>query len=196
MLGFNYNKSGDYYYTSEYSIQRLGGFGNFYDHMGSVAGMNLDTDYTTFSHNGKEYRFQLWKGSYGYGNSYGAEIGLYTRNANNLWNGAADALGEWYPCASESDQMRMINKIFDANSNELLMTNDTADYAKNGTHYWNLAIRTEAGYKKEGLYTRGELYIEDKGLRDKLAKEIAKMAGVGAANVQIVGNRVKYQWRK
>ena len=40
------------------------------------------------------------------------------------------------------------------------MTNDTADYAKDGDHFWNLMIRTDDGHEKENLTQESVLYFD------------------------------------
>lgn len=40
------------------------------------------------------------------------------------------------------------------------MTNDTADYAKDGDHFWNLMIRTDDGHEKENLIQESVLYFD------------------------------------
>lgn len=46
----------------------------------------------------------------------------------------------------------------------------------NGTvgNFWNLAIRSDAGYNKNDLHQESILYIDDAEYREKLRKEISK----------------------
>jgi hypothetical protein len=43
--------------------------------------MDLDTDVTTFTYGGKEYRIQTWDGTYASGAAYGGEVAVYTCDA-------------------------------------------------------------------------------------------------------------------
>lgn len=63
------------------SIQHKSGFGDWIEFFGPFLGMDLDTDITTFTYNGKEYRIQTWDGTYAAGATYGGEVAVYTRDA-------------------------------------------------------------------------------------------------------------------
>lgn len=151
VLAFSYNQSEDYYRTTEtYGAQRAGGFGNIFDDLGGYLGMNLDTDYIEFSYpnsEGTSYRFQLWNGSYEFGQAYGAEIGFYQSNDGT----------DWYACAGNIlDDNGNVNGIGEieteqyllSRTGEVLLHNNTAAYAIGGDHYWNLMIRTSSDYNR------------------------------------------------
>jgi len=57
-------------------------------------------------------------------------------------------------------------------SKEPLIHNDVATYTEDGKHFWNLAIRTDAGYTKEDLWQESILYIEDKDHKDALLNKL------------------------
>lgn len=52
------------------------------------------------------------------------------------------------------------------------MTNDTADYAKDGDHFWNLMIRTDDGHEKENLTQESVLYFDSQEQADAFMSEI------------------------
>lgn len=142
LLAFEYDEENDFYITNEtYGIQRHGGFSDLYDDLGGFLGMDLDTQVVEFEADGKFYRLQLWKGTYGFGNAYGSEIGLYENSSNE---------SGWYECAAGSDEVVTRQTLIDTKTGEE-MTNDTRDYADNGDHFWNLMIRTDSGHDKEDL---------------------------------------------
>ena len=112
--------------------------------------MDLDTQVVDFEYNGKAYRVQFWKGSYGFGNAYGSEIGIYENDSRD---------SGWYECANGEDEIRTRQTLIDTSTGES-MTNDTADYAKDGDHFWNLMIRTDDGHEKENLTQESVLYFD------------------------------------
>lgn len=131
-----------------------------------------------YDYNGKYYRLQLWKGSYGFGNAYGAEVGLYYNTSG----------GEWYKTVRGKDEIRIEQYVKDKNGN-VLIHNDTADYAKNQDHYWNLAIRSSRGYNKNNLVQESYITIKDAKQRNQLIKELQSRKDV---NFSICGDgRIK-----
>ena len=131
-----------------------------------------------YDYDGKYYRLQLWKGSYGFGNAYGAEVGLYYNTSG----------GEWYKTVRGKDEIRMEQYVKDKNGN-VLIHNDTADYAKNQDHYWNLAIRSSRGYNKNNLVQESYITIKDAKQRNQLIKELQSRKDV---NFSICGDgRIK-----
>ncbi|OUO92478.1 hypothetical protein B5F40_00845 [Gordonibacter sp. An230] len=175
------------------SFQARGGFSDLYDYAAKLAGMNIDTDTTVFVYGDREYRLQRWDGEYMAGLFCGGEIGLYARplseaqarpyhakdleeyasRVDSLTASEVDNLFINYDSLfSEEDQIRMVMRIRDKSGN-VILENDTADYAKNGTHYWNYAaVSKDKNYLKEDLRVEGELFIEDDGLRDAMKEAL------------------------
>lgn len=196
LLGFEYNAQNDYYYTNKHSIQSIGGFNDLFDKAGPLLGMNLDDEVIYFDANGKEYRLELWKGSYGFGNAYGAEVGLYYKNpdSTNFVTQVESAVPGWYPCVEEMDQIPMKNTIYSFDSKTPLIVNDTRDYAEDGSHFWNLAIKTDNTYTKDDLFTVTELEIENGEVRKEMVQSLRDNP-----NIQFIeenGNQVKFTWKK
>lgn len=196
ILGFTYNEADDYYYTGENSIQSYGGFMDMYDEAGGLFGMDLDTNIIYFEANGKEFRLQLWKGSYGFENAYGAEIGLYYKSSDGkeLDTQLQSKIPGWYACVEADDQLKMRNSIYDSNTKEKLIVNDTRNYAENGDHYWNLAIKTDKGYTKDDLYTISELEVPDKEMREAMYQSLKSNPEI--ASVFVEGDIVSFTWKK
>lgn len=168
-LAFEYNEE-DYYYTNEnYGIQRRSGFMDLFDDLGGLLGMDLDTKVANYSYEGVNYRLQFWKGSYGFGNAYGGEIGLYSNKDGNGWYASADG----------SYEIRTSQEIIDKATGKVLLENDVASYTDDDKHFWNLAIRTDAGYRKENLIQRNTIYVSDPNLRAEMADAITR-AGLSA----------------
>jgi len=200
LLGFTYNKGEDYYYTGEHSIQRKGGFLDYYDDLGPLLGMDLETEVTTFIYDDKEYRVQLWKGSYGATNAFGGEIGIYYRDAEDAISkpyveGDPSSKSIWYKCVEVEDELPMQQKIYDKSTENLLISNNTKDYAENGDHYWNLAIKTEQGYTAEDLYIEGRIEISDKSFGQALYNALDSKDNI-TADIDDNGKYVSYMWGK
>lgn len=195
ILGFTYNEAGDYYYTNEHSLQSHGGFMDLFDEFGPLFGMDLDTEIIYFNANGKDYRLQLWKGSYGFGNAYGAEIGLYYKNTDGkeLDTQLQSRIPGWYACVEDEDQLKMKNSIYDVKDLTLLLSNDTRDYAENEDHFWNLAIRTDNTHNKNNIMTISELEIPNKEMRENMYEALKNDKNI--ENIVIDGNVVKFKWK-
>lgn len=189
----------DYYRTNETNgVQRRFGFMDIYDHCGWILGMELDTEILVFTPEGsdKEYRLQFWKGSYGWGGAFGGEIGLYQRSveeANKNPYTEDNPLKEaaYFDCVSGKDEIPTIQKIH-STSGKLLIVNDTSEYADNGDHYWNLAIRSDPGYTSKDLVVVNTLTIKDERMREKIAEEINKNGNLKL--VEIEGENIIVQY--
>ena len=79
--------------------------------------------------------------------------------------------GSWYVSVDGKEGIRTSQRIYDNKGNTLL-ENDVSSYTKEGKHFWNLAIRSDAGYNKDDLHQESILYIDDVEYREKLRKEI------------------------
>ena len=77
-----------------------------------------------------------------------------------------------YACVSGEDELRTIQMICDANTGEVLIKNDTADYADNQDHFWNLAIKTDYGYSKEDLVVLERIDVPDPDMYKAMLKAI------------------------
>ncbi|WP_170922918.1 hypothetical protein A5821_000097 [Enterococcus sp. 7F3_DIV0205] len=194
-LGFQYNMDKDYYYTNKHSIQSMGGFMDLFDEFGPYLGMDLDTEVSLFNANGKEYRLQLWKGTYGFGEAYGAEIGLYYKNpeSSDLITQIQTAIPDWYACVEEADQLKMKQTVYDVNTKEQLLTNDTRDYAEYGKHFWNLVIKTDSGINKEALMTHSEIEVPDVKMRKAMLEALRKEKDI--RNVREKGDVIEFTWK-
>ncbi|MBC1733926.1 DUF4474 domain-containing protein [Listeria seeligeri] len=147
----------------------------------------------------KEYRVQLWKGSYGLETAYGGELGIYYRDVddaktNPYHEGKDDSKFIWYECADESYQWKSVSTIYDKKTNDKLISNDTREYAKNDDHFWNLAIKTDpmSGYEKDDLYMVEVIEIPDLNVRNDFVTALEKEKVV--TNVVIEGNKVSFSW--
>ena len=191
-LGFHYLDNGqDFYYTVEDSFQSKFGFMDFYDKSGALIGMKDLQDITVvFPYKDKEYRVEFWYGPYGFDNAYGAEIGLYSRPLSDALEKPYKEKSEGsslilYQCLPEEEQLRMVLFI-DVEGQEQIR-NDTAkhDNIGNGTHFWNLAIRTTHLDKDElaSMKVTGEIFVPEKKFRIAMCNALCSNLYLGESRV-------------
>lgn len=199
IFGFAYNMKDQHFYTKQDSAQSHCGFGDLFDEMGPALGMDLDTATIQFWYEGKEYRFQVWKGTYGGGTMVGGEQGWYVYDPEDRLQhteeAAAAALGQddWVPAAAPEDRIHMVNTLCNrATGMALTEPSDTDDFASGGA-YWNLdTTALKPGFVKSNVYAEGQLDIEDEGLRNMVYNQLK--TNDEFSDVAICGNEVTYTW--
>ena len=101
-LGY-YNTEKRLFYFSINAPQRSFGYCDLYDRLAGAVGIYIAWLTVYFSYNGKTWRIECWKGTYGniYGFdvSTGCEIGVYYRK----WH----YFPGWYQCADNSNTLKM-----------------------------------------------------------------------------------------
>ncbi len=87
-------------------MQRHFGYNPLYDIGANLIDFSIETTKIDFDYEGKEYRFQFWKGQYISGDigTVGGEIGVYTRPEGSV--------GEHYNCADEDDWLKMEMTVY------------------------------------------------------------------------------------
>jgi hypothetical protein len=186
-LGFKYVEEGGFYTTGEHSVQSILGWHDLFDKLGAAIGADLqstgdDGDNIEFSDpkTGKQYRLELWKGSYGFGGAFGGEVGLYTRDPESDGNRGffEKHVSGYYSAAQGDDQIKVTQQIYDKTTGEVYFTND--GQGADGTdkrHFWNLAIRTDPDvHTAEQLGQRATIEVRDTDMRDRLYDEMARYA--------------------
>lgn len=195
-FGFEYYPAGDFYTTNEGSMQSMAGFHDIYDAAGEPLGMDLDHQILEFTVGDVEYRVQVWQGSYGFGGAYGGEQAIYTRNT-----GGRGPSGDWleqnidgyYSAATGADQIEMSQTIYDTTTGETLFTNPGVG-ADDGEHYWNLAIRTDAGMAYEDIGQRGTLGFNDPDVAAACYGEMLANPAFTDVEISADGLTVSYDW--
>ena len=95
-LGYQYNKAGNYYFTTTDPWQRNFGFNILYDMGAPFVNFYYDTIRCKFRYENKDWLIQFWKGQYGLV-FYGCEVGVYTRRQSSKEPGVfmiSSAVGE------------------------------------------------------------------------------------------------------
>ena len=117
MAGFQFNKTGNYYYTNTDPWQRTLGYNEMYDNLAAFTAIYIDTMRCKFRYDNKDWMVQFWKGQYGYV-FIGHEIGVYYK--------PIDRTTEHYDCVSDEDSLYMsMNGLRDG---EILYTRDYGKY--------------------------------------------------------------------
>lgn len=98
MAGFQFNKTGNYYYTNTDPWQRTLGYNEMYDNLAAFTAIFIDTMRCKFRYDNKDWMVQFWKGQYGYV-FIGHEIGVYYK--------PIDRTAEHYDCVSDADSLYM-----------------------------------------------------------------------------------------
>jgi uncharacterized protein YukE len=192
-LGFQYVKGQDFYTTNQTSIQSHLGFMDAFDDAGFAGGMDLDDNTSTFEYGGREYRLELWKGSYGAGSAFGGEVGLYIRDpSKNVSQSPGQAIDGFYPAADPADRIHMVQTIYNVHTGEDYFTSDGHD-TLGEDQYWNAAIRTTPGIEKDDLGQRGTLYVDDPGLLDAMSAEMRRQ-GLDV-DVDRTNGTISYDWK-
>ncbi|MEU4667528.1 DUF4474 domain-containing protein [Amycolatopsis sp. NPDC023774] len=177
-FGFKHVEGGDFYTTGEHSVQSYLGWHDIYDKMEKLIGADLDRTSSqgdnmefTDPKTGKQYRLELWKGSYGFGGAFGGEVGFYTRDPQSQ-----DPSG-YFSAAQGDDQIKVTQQIYDKESGKVYFTND--GQGADGTdrrHFWNLAIRSDPGVHPDQLGQRATIEVQDTDMRDRIYNEMTRYA--------------------
>ena len=80
----------------------------------------------------------------------------------------------------------------------MLIMNDTqkaVNGASNGTHFWNLEIKSSSNQNKSNLHNKGTLYIPDKAIRDALVSQMSQDGSITELKNNPDGT-VTYTWGK
>lgn len=117
VAGFQFNKTGNYYYTNTDPWQRTLGYNEIYDNAAAFTAIYIDTMRCKFRYDNKDWMIQFWKGQYGY-LFIGHEIGVYYKNT--------DRTAEHYDCVSDEDSLFM--EMDGLRDGEVLYHRDYAKY--------------------------------------------------------------------
>ena len=117
LAGFQFNKTGDYYYTNSDPWQRTLGYNEAYDNGAAFVAIYIDTMRCKFRYDNKDWMIQFWKGQYGYV-FVGHEIGVYYK--------PIDRTAEHYDCVSDEDSLYM--SMNGLRNGEVLYTREYGKY--------------------------------------------------------------------
>ncbi len=98
LFGYEYDATQNIYYTSMNPWQRYFGFTDLYDDMAVFTNMRYQTLKIDFEYGDLLWRLQWWKGQYGV--LEGAELGVYTKEYDNIDS-------PFYECAEDHNLFEM-----------------------------------------------------------------------------------------
>ena len=175
-LGFHYDPEKDVYYTTEGSLQQQFGFGDAFDKIGPLLGMDLEAEPIVFTYNGKEYLLEPWMGKYGFGFNTGGEIGIYSRSQvealenpyideddPNYESGVNDDI--YYQSATEDEQLKIYFELYDGSTGEKVVEVSSKE---GNNDYWALAITSFDNTDKEDLVMKAKIESEDEDYLDAI----------------------------
>ena len=187
-MGGWYNSFGkQVFYWGYHSPQSVAGYCDVYDNVARLAGANISTVKIT-CRNGKNWRFQFWKGSYAYGYMYGGEIGIYYNNKSGSKGWFASA--KPYP-------IKMSYTLYNSKGRALYSTRSETTWWKNG-----FAFQTQYGfYNKNNLKMIANLYFPKStvGTQQKNAflskkRKVEYSQKNSKCNILKSGNSVTVHW--
>ena len=117
LASYQYNPTGNYYYTNEDPWQRALGYNELYDNLAAFTAIYIDTMRCKFRYDNKDWMIQFWKGQYGYV-FVGHEIGVYYK--------PIDRTTEHYDCVSDEDSLYM--SMNGLRKGEVIYTRDYGKY--------------------------------------------------------------------
>jgi hypothetical protein len=181
-LGFRYDPEKDVYYTTEGSVQQQFGFGDAFDKIGPLLGMDLEEAPIVFTYNGKEYLLEPWMGKYGFGFNTGGEIGIYSRSQvealENPYIDEDDPSYEfgvnddiYYQSAVEEEQLKIYFELYDGSTGEKVVEVSSKE---GNNDYWALAITSFDNTDKEDLVMKAKIESEDILYLEKMRVELEK----------------------
>lgn len=117
LASYQYNPTGNYYYTNDDPWQRALGYNELYDNLAAFTAIYIDTMRCKFRYDNKDWMIQFWKGQYGYV-FVGHEIGVYYK--------PIDRTTEHYDCVSDEDSLYM--SMNGLRKGEVIYTRDYGRY--------------------------------------------------------------------
>ncbi|RDU22324.1 DUF4474 domain-containing protein [Anaerosacchariphilus polymeriproducens] len=172
LLGFVYDPETKCYHTKEGSLQNAMGFGDGFDKIGPLLGMDLAETPVIFEYNNRFYLFEPWVGKYGYGTCSGGEIGIYSLSREEYQEFQKNGDMVFYQCAKEYEQFKMQYVIRNKNTKEVISSKDSSQGNGDGTDFWGLAIKTNDHTDKDDLEMVGTISHDDVEYLNELCKNM------------------------
>ena len=179
-LGYQYNKAGNYYFTTTDPWQRNFGFNILYDMGAPFVNFYYDTIRCKFRYENKDWLIQFWKGQYGLV-FLGAEIGVYTK--------PLDREQAHYDGASDEDMLYMSMSFYRKG-----VERATRDYAK---YWWCTAFvpgTLDSFRDRSELSMKARITLKTKEMRDLF---VASLEGNGFKldkDFSVSGKDVYFSW--
>ena len=180
-LGYQFNKEGNYYFTTTDPWQRNFGFNVLYDMGAPFVNFYYDTIRCKFRYENKDWLIQFWKGQYGLV-FLGAEIGVYTK--------PLDRSQAHYDGASDDDMLYMSMSFYRKG-----VERASRDYAK---YWWCTAFvpgTLDSFRDRSELSMKARITLKSTEMRDLF---VASLEGNGFKldkDFSISGKDVYFSWQ-
>ena len=119
-------------------------------------------------------------------NAYGAEIGIYYRPLSDALEKPyrekeKDSRFIYYGCVPEGEQfvMELHITVDSEEESKKRIINKTAEYAQNGDHFWNLAIRTSQLKNINDMHVTGYIFTKNQELLKVMEYAISRKLKCG-----------------
>ena len=180
IASYQYNKTGNYYYTNEDPWQRALGYNELYDNGAAFVAIYIDTMRCKFRYDNKDWMIQFWKGQYGYV-FIGHEIGVYYKNT--------DRTAEHYDCVSDEDSLYM--EMDGLRDGEVLYHRDY------GRYWWCTGFvpgKLDKFADRSELQIDARITMKDKEMRDAFVESLEKNGMVKGHDYTVKGLDVYLVW--
>lgn len=208
IFGFEYDEIKDIYYTREDALQKFFGFGDTYDRLGPLLGMNIEEAPIVFQYVDKntgikkECLLELWKGEYASGLSTGAEIGVYNRVVKEGMTpyipGKVNS-SVFFKSALGLDKLHLHYDLFDKNQ-KLIFTRDSSDYPKpkgepQDKDWWLLGMRLGEFHPKHDLIMKCKIKFLSSSMANKFVKAVKGQFANEISEVSRKKREVSLTWK-
>lgn len=182
--GFAYDGSQDILVSRTDAWQHTFGFCQLYDESAPLTiSAIIDCEPIRFSHGGKDWMIELWKGQYGL--ETGAEVGVYSRpSASAVSRAVSDAFSalfpivapvvktlhhqvDWYPSAEEHDWLTSSITLKRTNGHTLFVRGPES-------HWWLTGFRWGEFSEPEDLVAEIEITLKNDAMRAAFEKALPK----------------------
>ena len=151
--GFAYDRKGDVFYSLLDCWQREMGYCQLYDEGSSLFNMVMHCEPVRFSHAGKRWMIELWKGQYGI--TTGAEVGIYNTDQDDVRS--ERFTGPFYHCAQDEERLPM---------SFILRKNGRVLFKRKGLHWWLTGFKLGEFSTPDSLTMDVRIRFPDRRMRD------------------------------
>jgi hypothetical protein len=179
-LGYQFNKEGNYYFTTSDPWQRNFGFNLLYDLGAPFVNFYYDTVRCKFRYQNKDWLIQFWKGQYGLV-FLGAEIGVYTK--------PLDRDQAHYDAAADEDMLYMSMSFYRKG-----VERASRDYDK---YWWCTAFvpgTLDSFRDRSELSMKSRITLKTAEMRDLFCASLEKNGFKKDKDFSVSGKDVYFSW--
>lgn len=178
-FGFRYDLCQDIFYSTKDAWQRKTGYGRVYDEHAIGMNMVIDCEPFYFTHEGRRYLLELWKGQYGIAS--GAEMGLYVSDEKT-----EQPEKIFYHSVSDEEMLKM--RFVLRKRGRILMMRDEI-------HWWLTGFVLGEFSHPDELAMEVSIVFNDALMRNAFYEAMLQ-AGYHRDNIYVSGMRVSFSFTK